>query len=457
MLDPALIRPESSEPLWAVYTPPLTYRRAEGPEGTQVVPGVAARVPEASGDGRTYTLRIRNGLRFSDGRPVRAADVEHSILRARAVGPVGRRLFAGLATSSSDNGKRTVRLVLRRPDPSFPHALAAVQAGVVPASTPMRAMRRRPPVGIGPYRIQVPRPGRGFLLSRNRDFSLPGVPGGRLDVVVVEAGGSSAEQTEAVIADRLDVMITAPPADRLPELRSELRERYSEHTDLDTLYLAVRSRGAFGKRDLREALARALDKPEAARRLGGLVRTTCNVLPPLLPGYEEANSCPWGDPSEDPDLVRARELVEGAGEVGRPVAVWSPAGTAAVARPYVSTLRKVGLAATREARRGADESLLVARGPVPDPGRFLAPLANRVPIVVDADVRVAAAELGSLTDPGERAALAERLDPALVQSAVILPYAHSLRTLFLSDRIDAANCSRFHPVYGVDLTHLCLR
>ena len=32
--------------------------------------------------------------------PVRASDVEHSILRARALGPVGRRLFAGVASTS---------------------------------------------------------------------------------------------------------------------------------------------------------------------------------------------------------------------------------------------------------------------------------------------------------------------------------------------------------------------
>jgi hypothetical protein len=29
--------------------------------------------------------------------------------------------------------------------------------------------------------------------------------------------------------------------------------------------------------------------------------------------------------------------------------------------------------------------------------------------------------------------------------------------MFLSDRIDAANCARYHPVYGVDLAFLCLR
>ena len=422
------------------------------------MPGVAERVPAASADGRTYTLRVRHGLHFTDGRPVRARDVEHSILRARAVGPVGRRLFAGLARVSSDDTRRTVRLVLRRPDPSFPHALAAVQAGIVPAGTPARALRTRPPTGIGPYRIESARPGRGFVLARNRDFSLPGVPGGRLDEIVVTAGGSSAEQTEAVIGDRLDVMITPPPADRLPELRSELRERYSEHVDLDTLYLAVRSRGdAFGKPDLREALARALDKPEAARRLGGLVRVTCNVLPPALPGYAEPDSCPWGDPSEHPDLVRAQELVEQAGEVGRPVAVAASPGMAPVARLYVGTLRKIGLAATRAPRRGADVKLLTARAPVPDTARFLGPLAARVPLVVDSDAALTADELGSVTDPEERATLAERLDGALVRSAVIVPFAHSLRTLFLSDRIDAANCSRFHPVHGVDLTYLCLR
>jgi hypothetical protein len=181
------------------------------------------------------------------------------------------------------------------------------------------------------------------------------------------------------------------------------------------------------------------------------------VLPPLLPGYEETDSCPWGDPSEHPDLVRARELVEEAGEIGRPVAVWSPPGTAAVARLYVATLRKIGLAATREPRRGADVSLLVARAPLPDSARFLTPLANRVPLVVDPEPLLAADELAGVTDPEERARLAERLDTRLVASGVVVPYAHSLRTVFLSGRIDAANCAAFHPVYGIDLTDLCLR
>jgi hypothetical protein len=129
VLDPALVPPAGNDPLWLVYTPPLTYRRAEGREGTELVPGVARALPEVSGDGTIYSLRVRRGLRFSNGRPVTARDVRHTILRAAALGPAGRRLFAGVTRIEADDRSGAVRIHLRRPDPSFPHALAAPPAG----------------------------------------------------------------------------------------------------------------------------------------------------------------------------------------------------------------------------------------------------------------------------------------------------------------------------------------
>ena len=79
-----------------------------------------------------------------------------------------------------------------------------------------------------------------------------------------------------------------------------------------TRYLAVRAaRGPLQSPELRQALAYAIDKPEAARRLAGLARPTCTLLPPNLPGYAEPDPCPWGDPDEHPDLVHARELGRG--------------------------------------------------------------------------------------------------------------------------------------------------
>ena len=54
-LDPALgFQVGSLEPLWLVYTPLLTYRRAEGTEGAELIAGLASDLPEISADsGRT--------------------------------------------------------------------------------------------------------------------------------------------------------------------------------------------------------------------------------------------------------------------------------------------------------------------------------------------------------------------------------------------------------------------
>ena len=48
-LDPALGYTLGGwEPMWLVYTPPLTYRRAEGKEGAELIPGVAEELPTIS-------------------------------------------------------------------------------------------------------------------------------------------------------------------------------------------------------------------------------------------------------------------------------------------------------------------------------------------------------------------------------------------------------------------------
>lgn len=81
-LDPALSYvADVWEALWLVYTPLLTYKRVGGEEGTELIPGLAEGLPEISQDGRTYRLKLRKGLRYSDGRPVRASDFEHTIKR----------------------------------------------------------------------------------------------------------------------------------------------------------------------------------------------------------------------------------------------------------------------------------------------------------------------------------------------------------------------------------------
>src|SRR4029079_14270559 len=87
----------SAAPLNQVYLPLLTYRRAEDESGTRLIPGLADALPKVSPDRRTYTLRLRPGLVYSDGSHVRAGDFEHAIKRVLNMGSPGAPFYENIA------------------------------------------------------------------------------------------------------------------------------------------------------------------------------------------------------------------------------------------------------------------------------------------------------------------------------------------------------------------------
>jgi peptide/nickel transport system substrate-binding protein len=181
-LDPALAYTSNSwEPLWLVYTAPLTYRHAEGQEGTELIPGVAEALPEISADGKTYEFKVREGLKYSNGKPVKASDFEHTIKRVLNLESGGTYLFEGIegatefieggdskadiAGIDADDATGEVTITLTEPDGTFSNVLATNFAGMVPTSTPFENQSANPPPGVGPYEITESAPNRQFTLS----------------------------------------------------------------------------------------------------------------------------------------------------------------------------------------------------------------------------------------------------------------------------------------------------
>ncbi len=77
---------------------------------------------QVSSDGKTWTFRLREGLRFHDGEPVRARDVVASINRWMPRDPMGQLLRAiNVELSAVDD--RTFRWVLSAPFPKMTMAL----------------------------------------------------------------------------------------------------------------------------------------------------------------------------------------------------------------------------------------------------------------------------------------------------------------------------------------------
>src|SRR5581483_10229635 len=136
---------------WLVYTPLLTYAHKSGVAGTQLIPGLATSLPKITNGGKTYTLTLRPGLKYSDGKPVVASDVKFAIQRAIKVNwgassfllPIAgaQAYLNGTANEitgiTANDTARTVTFNLSTPVGDFANVLAFPATSPVEQTTPM--------------------------------------------------------------------------------------------------------------------------------------------------------------------------------------------------------------------------------------------------------------------------------------------------------------------------------
>jgi peptide/nickel transport system substrate-binding protein len=453
-LDPALAsQPSELQLLWLVHTPLLTYARKSGREATEVVPGLANAMPQVFDNGTTYRLSLRRGLRYSNGVPVRAGDFERAIDRLRRLDSPLAPLYSGIVSIDTDARSGVIEVRLARPDRSFVHLLALPSSAPLPRGTPVKDLSSRPPPGVGPYRVF--RPGPRAVLDRMPGFELPGVPAGHVDRISLARPAPPARQVRAVIAGSLDVMQDPAPVDLLPEVRSKYADRYREDAAAVSVALVPDTdEPPLDDAVVRRAVGESLDAQTLTRLYSGLFEPGCNLLPEAIRGHRRLDPCPYGDREEPPDLPAAQQQVEEAGASGAGVSVRADPGVPPAVESYViRTLRKIGLSAT--ARRGG--ALIRVRRFAPlvgHPAAYLEPLSASV---FDPDLAEAVSE-GTVGPAGARADEAwAAADRRVVDEGYAVPLGTERRPAFLSERLDAENCANFQPLFGLDLSSLCLR
>jgi peptide/nickel transport system substrate-binding protein len=452
-LDPALATaPDELQLIWLVHTPLLTYRRANGREGTQLVPGLAEDMPKVSDDGLTYRLSLRPGLTYSNGAAVRPGDFELAVDRVRALHSPLAHLYDEIVTIEANAKSGAIAITLAEPDSSFPYLLALPSSAPVPRGTPQRDLTRRPPPGVGPYRLV--RSETRVTLLRTRGFVLSGVSPGHIDRITLLRPRPPRQQVQAVVTGRLDVMQERAPVDLLPEVRSKYKDRYREDTTASTVAL-VPDTGVppFDDPAVRRAVGVSLDPPTLRRLYAGLLEPSCNLLPDVVRGYRRLDPCPIGSLDEPPDLPKAKQQIDDAGAAGAQVGVSADPGVPrSVERNVVGTLRKIGLAASTR-QGGATVRIARLAPPLAHPAAFVDPIASTV---FDPDLRetVDAGRLPESPELGDDAwAAADRL---VVEEGYAAPVGSERRPAFLSERLDIENCFRFQPVFGLDLSSLCI-
>ncbi len=505
-LDPALTYTVNGvEPGWLVYTPLLTYRRAEGVEGAELIPGLAEDLPEISADGKTYTLQLRDGLKYSDGTEVKASDFEHTIQRVLNLESGGAPFYeviegadkylkagdpeADISGIETDDKTGEITITLVEADSSFSNVLAMWFAGLVPGDTEFKNLTEEPPPGVGPYMYTESVPNREFVMEKNPEFEklgIPDIPPGNIDKITTEIIKSAPQQAQDVLDGELDYMQDPPPSDYLPRVEEQASDRYEEHTTASTYYMFMNVREApFDDPKVREAVNYGIDKPALARLFGGLLAPGCSFLPPGMPGYDEAfdtTECPYGDPSQPPDLTKAQDLIKQAGAEGTKVTVWgnNDDPTDKVTEAYSDMLNQIGLDATPKIIDGGvyfqtvgNQKTAAQTGftnwfqDFPHPLNFfflvdgdtIQPTNNQnYGNVDDPKINDEIDRLSLETDLESVAGDWAELDSYLVEppQSYVAPYGHRKLATFLSERMDFES-AMFNPVYNNDYSSWSLK
>ncbi|MCX7601481.1 MAG: ABC transporter substrate-binding protein [Meiothermus sp.] len=126
-----------------------------------------------SPDGRTYTFRLKRGVRFSDGTPVTARDWVYAIEQAQ--GPLNRGLTASVITAirrASAPDDYTLRLELSAPSAPLLFNLTVPTVTPIPKAAVARLGNAfdRTPVTAGPFRVREWVTGRRVVLERRTDW-----------------------------------------------------------------------------------------------------------------------------------------------------------------------------------------------------------------------------------------------------------------------------------------------
>jgi peptide/nickel transport system substrate-binding protein len=131
---------------------------------------------EMSKDGLTYTLTLRDGLKFHDGAPVRSADCIASVERWAKRDALGQKLAEATESWSAVDDK-TFRLKLKKPFPLTLDALAKPSSNV-PFIMPERIAKTdafkniEDPTGSGPFKMVKAEwvPGNKVVYVKNTDY-----------------------------------------------------------------------------------------------------------------------------------------------------------------------------------------------------------------------------------------------------------------------------------------------
>ncbi|MFC3205532.1 ABC transporter substrate-binding protein [Aquamicrobium soli] len=295
------------------------------PGTTELVPDLAESY-EISPDGKTFTFKLRPGVKFHNGREMTAEDVKYSI--DRVVNPVtqspGQGFFASIkgyeeAAAGKADGlsgitvvdPSTIKFELTRPDATFLHVMAINFSHVVPKEEVEKygADFGKHPVGTGAFKLGEWTLGQRVVFEKNPDYWHKGLP--YLDKITFEIGQEPIVALLRLQKGEIDVPGDGIPPAKFQEVMNDpaQKARVVEGGQLHTGYVTMNVNvPPFDNVKVRQAVNMAINKERIVQLINNRAVPANQPLPPSMPGYAKDYK---GYPH---DPAKAKELLAEAGQ-----------------------------------------------------------------------------------------------------------------------------------------------
>ncbi len=284
---------------------------------------------DVSGDGLTYTFKLRHGVKFHNGRELTADDVVYSL--DRTADPKTQSPGAGfyhsiqgyddVASGKADHltgvsavDPYTVKIELANPDATFLHEIALNFASVVAKEDVEKwgADYGHHPDGSGAYYMSDWTLGQQIVLERNKDYYWPGAP--KLDKIVFQIGQEPVVSLLRLQQGEIDVLGDGIPPAKFAEVMGdpEQAKNVASGPQLQTVYVAINVQmKPFDDVHVRQAVNMAIDKDRIIKLINGRAIASNQPLPSRIPGFDKDYKGYPFDPAQAKKLLADAGYADG--------------------------------------------------------------------------------------------------------------------------------------------------
>jgi peptide/nickel transport system substrate-binding protein len=321
----------------------MMFQSAPGKEGNQLVPDLAEGPGQPSNGAKTWTYKLRQGVKFDDGTEVTSADVKYAVLRStdKQTFPNGPAYWEGILdlpsgykgpyktpNMNTDSAietpdKSTIVFHTTKPFASMDYLGQMPDTMPVPKDKDTGAKYRNSIVSTGPYKFEDVQPGKSFNLVRNDQWDPATDPNRKAlpDRIEVGLNVNADDIDNRIISGDLDVDVVATgvqPAAQSRVLQDpNLKANADNPLGVRNWYTSINPTVApLDNIECRKAIMYAMDHTGYQTAYGGQIAggdIATTILPPSVPGHTDFDLYPSG-PDHKGDLDAAKKSLEACGQ-----------------------------------------------------------------------------------------------------------------------------------------------